>query len=125
MPSQITNYQCPACTGPLRYDGGSGKLVCDYCGSSFTVQEIEALYQDKLDQAEAAGVAQAAKEEAQAAAAAEAAQIGAQDPEWDLAQAGMKAYSCPSCGLLRQPHRGARPVSRHAQAGLYPALQAG
>ena len=98
MPSQITNYQCPACTGPLRYDGGSGKLVCDYCGSSFTVQEIEALYQEKLDQAEAAGVAQAAKEEAQAAAAAEAAQVGAEDPEWDLAQAGMKAYSCPSCG---------------------------
>ena len=94
MPSQITNYQCPACTGPLRYDGGSGKLVCDYCGSSFTVQEIEALYQEKLDQAEAAGVAQAAKEEAQA----EAAQVGAEDPEWDLAQAGMKAYSCPSCG---------------------------
>ena len=98
MPSQMTNYQCPACTGPLRYDGGSGKLVCDYCGSSFTVQEIEALYQEKLDQAEAAGVAQAAKEEAQAAAAAEAAQVGAEDPEWDLAQAGMKAYSCPSCG---------------------------
>ena len=97
MPSQITNYQCPACTGPLRYDGGSGKLVCDYCGSAFTVQEIEKLYQEKLDQAEAAGVAQAAKEEAQAAAAAEAAQIGAEDPEWDLAQAGMKAYTCPSC----------------------------
>ena len=97
MPSQITNYQCPACTGPLRYDGGSGKLVCDYCGSAFTVQEIEKLYQEKLDQAEAAGVAQAAKEEAQAASAAEAAQIGAEDPEWDLAQAGMKAYTCPSC----------------------------
>ena len=97
MPSQITNYQCPACTGPLRYDGGSGKLVCDYCGSAFTVQEIEKLYQEKLDQAEAAGVAQAAKEEAQAAAAAEAAQVGAEDPEWDLAQAGMKAYTCPSC----------------------------
>ena len=97
MPSQITNYQCPACTGPLRYDGGSGKLVCDYCGSAFTVQEIEKLYQEKLDQAEAAGVAQSAKEEAQAAAAAEAAQIGAEDPEWDLAQAGMKAYTCPSC----------------------------
>ena len=97
MPSQITNYQCPACTGPLRYDGGSGKLVCDYCGSAFTVQEIEKLYQEKLDQAEAAGVAHAAKEEAQAAAAAEAAQIGAEDPEWDLAQAGMKAYTCPSC----------------------------
>ena len=26
MPSQITNYQCPSCTGPLRYDGASGML---------------------------------------------------------------------------------------------------
>ena len=64
MPSKITNYQCPACTGPLRYDGASGKLCCDFCGSSFPVQEIEALYQDKLDQAAQAAVQQQAKEEA-------------------------------------------------------------
>ena len=47
MPSQITNYQCPSCTGPLRYDGASGKLQCDYCGSSFTIAEIEKIYQDR------------------------------------------------------------------------------
>lgn len=98
MPSQITNYQCPACTGPLRYDGASGKLRCDYCGSVFSVQEIEDLYQDKLDQADAAGVQQAAKEEAHAAAAAEAAEYGAEDWTQELAQAGMKSYNCPSCG---------------------------
>ena len=92
MPSKITNYQCPACTGPLRYDGASGRLCCDFCGSSFPVQEIEALYQDKLDQAAQAAVQQQAKEEAQAAA-------GTLD-EWtaEQMQAGMKAYNCPSCG---------------------------
>ena len=37
MPSQVTNYQCPACTGPLHYDGASGKLKCDYCGSLYEV----------------------------------------------------------------------------------------
>ena len=68
MPSQITNYQCPSCTGPLRYDGASGKLQCDYCGSSFTTAEIEKIYQNKLEEAEQTAVASTAT----AAAAAEA-----------------------------------------------------
>ena len=92
MPSKITNYQCPACTGPLHFDGGTGKLRCDYCGTEFTVQQIQALYQDKLDQAENAAVQQAAQQ-------AQSAQVewGGQDPEWELEQAGMKSYICPSC----------------------------
>ena len=52
MPTQVTNYQCPACTGPLHYSAKSGKLACDYCDSSFDVAEIEALYARK--EAEAA-----------------------------------------------------------------------
>lgn len=51
MPSQVTNYQCPACTGPLHFAGDSGKLECDYCGSAYEVSEIEALYQQKEEQA--------------------------------------------------------------------------
>ena len=47
MPTQVTNYQCPACTGPLRFVGASGKLECDYCGSTYDVAEIEALYAEK------------------------------------------------------------------------------
>ena len=43
MPTQVTNYQCPACTGPLHFVGASGKLECDYCGSTYDVAEIEAL----------------------------------------------------------------------------------
>ena len=43
MAVQVTNYQCPACTAPLAYDGASGQLACEYCGSSFPVSEIEAL----------------------------------------------------------------------------------
>ena len=94
MPSKITNYQCPACTGPLRFDGASGKLCCDFCGSSFPVQEIEALYQDKLDQAAQADLQQqAAQAQAQAEAAAE--QVTWND---EMIQDGMRAYNCPSCG---------------------------
>ena len=73
MSSQLTNYQCPACTGPLHFVGDSGMLQCDYCGSKYTPAEIEKLYQDKLDQAEQAAVQADA---AQAAAAAEEAAIG-------------------------------------------------
>ena len=54
MADQVTNYQCPACTGPLRFDGKTGKLKCDYCGSYFTVQEVEKLYAAKNASAEKA-----------------------------------------------------------------------
>ena len=26
MPTQVTNYQCPACTGPMHFDSAEGKL---------------------------------------------------------------------------------------------------
>ena len=47
MPTQVTNYQCPACTGPLHFDSATGKLTCDYCGTSYEVAEIEALFAEK------------------------------------------------------------------------------
>lgn len=47
------NYQCPACGGPLRYDGAKGRLVCDHCDSEFEVADIENLYATKQQGAEA------------------------------------------------------------------------
>lgn len=47
MATGITTYQCPACTGPLHFAGGSGKLECDYCGKSYEVAEIEKLFSEK------------------------------------------------------------------------------
>ena len=44
MASQITNHQCPACTGPLNFNPKTGKLGCEFCGSEFELAEIEALY---------------------------------------------------------------------------------
>jgi uncharacterized Zn finger protein (UPF0148 family) len=41
MPEKIVNYKCPACTGPLHFAGESGKLECEYCGSSFLPSEYE------------------------------------------------------------------------------------
>ena len=63
MAEKTTNYQCPACTGHLHYDGASGKLVCDYCGSAYDVKDIAARYAKKQ-----AAAATAAEGEAQNAA---------------------------------------------------------
>jgi len=77
--TQITNYQCPACTGPLRFDEQSGKLHCDYCESSYTVQEVEELFAAKNAEAEQ----QSPQPELS---------------EWGEDAASMRAYNCPSCG---------------------------
>lgn len=99
LASQITNVKCPACTGPLRYDSGSGRLQCDYCGSSYSVKEIEALYKGKD------AAAQAAMEAAIAAAEAATEEEKAEKQEYEMSNAGwdadadkLRVYNCPSCG---------------------------
>lgn len=66
MADQITNYKCPACTGSLHFVGASGKLECDYCGSSYSVEEIEAIVrgETELDAALSARIAAIQKEKA-------------------------------------------------------------
>ena len=90
MTAQITNYQCPACTAPLQFDPDCGKVTCDFCGSVFELAEIEALYQQKDENAAEAFVKAREKQEPQT--------------EWDLSGIsqtwdadGMMVYSCPSC----------------------------
>ena len=41
MANEVTNYQCPSCTGPLHFGSESGVLECDYCGSRFSVEHID------------------------------------------------------------------------------------
>ena len=101
MPAQVTNYQCPSCTGPLHFVGASGKLECDYCGASYEVAEIEALYAEKEEKAAAAQ--QAAEEKDAENKEASAAEGGDWDTsgftdDWGAEADGMKSYSCPSCG---------------------------
>ncbi len=80
MSTQVTNYQCPACTAPLKFMASSGKLECEYCGSSYTVDEIEALY---------------AKKEKNAANAFRASQQAGSVEE--SKKADLWVYTCPSC----------------------------
>ena len=100
MATQVTNYQCPACTGPLQFDAATGKLACQYCGSAYTPEEIEAFYAEKD------AVATENKEKADEKRDASKAEKVSGGDEWDLsglnddwgAEAGnMRAYNCPSC----------------------------
>ena len=102
MASQVTNYKCPACTGPLHFVGASGKLECDFCGGKYDVADIERLYAGK----EAAAVEASEKAEAKAEANRQKmADMEAQGwdtsgltSDWGAEADGMKAYNCPSCG---------------------------
>ena len=102
MASQITNYKCPACTGPLHFVGASGKLECDFCGSKYDVAEIEALYADK--EAKAVEATEKANEKAEqnrqrmADMEAEGWDTSGLNSDWGAEANGMKAYNCPSCG---------------------------
>ena len=85
MATKVTNYQCPACTGPLHFGGASGKMECEYCGRSFDVDLIEQLYADK--------------EQAAATAAQSEQDVSMGKDAWSEEEAAhMRAYSCPSCG---------------------------
>ena len=98
MPTQITNYQCPACTGPLHFAGASGKLECEYCGASYEVAEIEAMYAEK--EKKAAEAQQAAEEQRsqQGAAGDGAWDTSGLQEDWGTETDTMRSYSCPSCG---------------------------
>lgn len=87
MADKTVSWKCPACTGPLHYDEGIGKLKCDYCESEYQINEIEDLYKEKEEKA-----AKAFEEK---------------ESNWDIESAGndwgdelekMRAYSCSSCG---------------------------
>lgn len=93
MATQITNYQCPSCMGPLHFQSDTGMLKCDYCDSTFSMAEIEAMYAEQNAEAEAAGPASAPE--------------WTDSPSWNVSGVGdswgadaanMRAYNCPSCG---------------------------
>ncbi len=94
MANEVTNYQCPSCTGPLHFGSESGVLECDYCGSRFSVEDIDRMYAEKNADAQAASEEREAKQTIHEAA-------------WDMESAGeqwgededsLNVYNCPSCG---------------------------
>ncbi len=106
MASQVNNYQCPSCTGPIKFSSALGKLECEYCGSVYEVAEIEALYAQKEQKATAAFDKEQEKQQGATATiedidgdtiehSGEWTSEGSMD--WGEDGEGMKSYSCPSC----------------------------
>lgn len=91
MAINVTNYQCPSCTGPLRFSSDNGKLGCEYCGELFEVATIEQLYAEKN---EAAANAQD-KIESEVKSDSN---WNFEKEEWGEEAEHMRAYNCPSCG---------------------------
>ena len=91
MSAQITNYQCPACTGPLHFSAESGKLECDYCGSSYTAEEIDALYAaENEENASAEEMPEGFYESVEG-------DYATQEGAWGEDGEKVRVYSCPSC----------------------------
>lgn len=91
MTNEITNYQCPSCTAPLHFGTASGTLECDYCGSSFSIEDIDRMYAEKDS---------APEEEPQERDA----QERFQEARWNMdtgenweEEGGFRAYQCPAC----------------------------
>lgn len=94
--ANINNYQCPCCTGPMRFDGNTGKVVCDYCDTTMDVAEVEALSKERAEKIDAA--------------AKSTWKVDDEIVDWGQgSEAGMKAYSCPQCGaeLVCEEHTAA------------------
>ena len=51
--AQTTTYQCPSCNGKLNFDGSIGQLRCEFCDSTYPVEQIEQLYAQKQAAADA------------------------------------------------------------------------
>ena len=98
MPTQITEYKCPACTGPLHFVGQSGKLECDYCGQSYDVAEIETLYAGQEEDAKTAFHEAEAKNQSDCPSEESGWDLSGIHKDWGEDGSAMKAYSCPSCG---------------------------
>lgn len=109
MADKTTNYQCPSCTGPLHFAGGSGMLECDYCGKQYSVEEIEALYREKDERAAKADAGERKESKAGAMAAqavGEEQEAASSDADYELVSekwsqeegASLQGYNCSSCG---------------------------
>lgn len=85
--AEVTSIKCPNCGAPLNFSAEEGKVVCEYCGSSYEKTVLEKLYAD--EQALASG--EKTKD----------VDWGTETPgnEWEGGEEeSLNLYTCPSCG---------------------------
>lgn len=88
MADTSVSFKCPSCGGPLEYKPGVEDIICEYCGTGFTVKALEEFYAQKEKMAAAAQNAKDAKWKTDEAG-----------KEWSVEEAQlMRAFTCSSCG---------------------------
>ncbi len=55
MPGKTMASGCPACGGQMVFDPETGKLKCEFCGSVFSTEEIEAAWKEKEEKTGGSG----------------------------------------------------------------------
>lgn len=101
MAKSITNYKCLACGGGLRFDPTSGKVVCEYCDSTFTIEEMEKAYDTHGNENPASGTESSGQNQNENSASENHGDEWNTDglnSDWGADGANMKEYNCPSCG---------------------------
>ena len=73
-PGKTMASKCPACGGGMVFDPTTGNLKCEYCGSAYTPEEVEAFWREREQDAAAEGV------------------------KAEFAEGEMHSYSCSACG---------------------------
>ena len=103
----VISYKCPNCDGELVFSPATQNFKCEYCMSTFSREELEAMKQDlaaKEPQSETAGGQAGEQEKGQKseyAGAQEEKSVDAGQQEGgqsDSAPEEAVAYTCPSCG---------------------------
>ena len=92
MAGESTNYQCPSCMAPLHFSSDSGMLVCDYCDSQYSVEDIDRMLREKAanEGAEQAEEGQHVSDVCW--------EMDAAGQDWDADADTIRAYRCSSCG---------------------------
>ncbi len=76
----VVNYQCPNCDAPLKFSSSSQKWDCEFCGSSFVLDDL------KGQEAKGEGIVTGGE-------------YDAKENEWREEELqGMRVYSCEQCG---------------------------
>ncbi len=79
----VISYKCPCCTAPLVFSGETQQMVCNSCGNTFTVEQVQQYDAALKEEQKPSDVHWTAYNEHTAD---------------EAATGNMRVYTCPSCG---------------------------
>ncbi len=83
--SEVKTYKCPRCSAPLIFDPEGGGMMCEYCDTKFSAEDMKE-YVSSI-------------EEENATDSYEWEAYTSKNGEWtEDEKSGMRTYVCPSCG---------------------------